>query len=104
MMSFQVRDGLRAVKNTIEDDCLIPGAGSFEVALSQHLKEHSKSVQGRAKLGVQVRRQYKLLNLKNWQAFAEALLVIPKTLAFNAGQDAMDALINVQDAQMSGLV
>eukprot|EP00960_Hanusia_phi_P055544 762997-Hanusia_phi.AAC.10 len=85
-----VRDGLRAVKNTIEDDCLIPGAGSFEVALSQFLKEHSKSVQGRAKLGV--------------QAFAEALLVIPKTLASNAGQDAMDALINVQDAQMSGLV
>ena len=50
----QVRDGLRAVKNAIEDDCLIPGAGAFEVGLSIHLKEHSKSVKGRAKLGVQV--------------------------------------------------
>lgn len=27
-----LRDGLRAVKNTIEDQCLIPGAGAFEIA------------------------------------------------------------------------
>ena len=39
------------------------GAGSFELSLCAHLKEHSKKVQGRAKLGV--------------QAYAEALLVIP---------------------------
>jgi T-complex protein 1 subunit zeta len=85
-----VRDGLRSVKNAVEDDCLIPGAGSFELGLCAHLKEHSKKVQGRAKLGV--------------QAYAEALLVIPKTLASNAGLDPMDALINVQDAQMAGML
>jgi T-complex protein 1 subunit zeta len=85
-----VRDGLRSVKNAIEDDCLIPGAGCFELSLCAHLKEHSKKVQGRAKLGV--------------QTYAEALLIIPKTLASNAGLDTMDALINVQDAQMSGMV
>jgi len=83
-----VKDGLRSVKNALEDDCLIPGAGCFELALSAHLKEHSKKVPGRAKLGV--------------QAYAESLLVIPKTLAANAGHDPMDALINVQDAQMEG--
>jgi T-complex protein 1 subunit zeta len=83
-----VKDGLRSVKNAIEDDCLIPGAGCFELSLSAHLKEHSKKVPGRAKLGV--------------QAYAESLLVIPKTLASNAGHDPMDALINVQDAQMEG--
>lgn len=27
-----VRDGLRAVKNTIEDKSVIPGAGAFEIA------------------------------------------------------------------------
>ena len=85
-----VRDGLRSVKNAIEDDCLIPGAGCFELSLCAHLKEHSKKVQGRAKLGV--------------QTYAEALLIIPKTLASNAGLDTMDALINVQDAQMSGML
>jgi T-complex protein 1 subunit zeta len=85
-----VRDGLRSVKNAVEDDCLIPGAGAFELGLCAHLKEHSKKVQGRAKLGV--------------QAYAEALLVIPKTLASNAGHDPMDALINVQDAQLAGVL
>mmetsp|Transcript_53356 Transcript_53356/g.108846 ORF Transcript_53356/g.108846 Transcript_53356/m.108846 type:complete len:534 (-) Transcript_53356:276-1877(-) len=85
-----VRDGLRAVKNTIEDDALIPGAGALEIGLSLHLKEHSKSVAGRAKLGV--------------QAYADALLVIPKTLASNAGHDTMDALITVQDEHVKGNV
>mmetsp|Transcript_26065 Transcript_26065/g.65820 ORF Transcript_26065/g.65820 Transcript_26065/m.65820 type:complete len:538 (-) Transcript_26065:81-1694(-) len=84
-----VRDGLRAVKNTVEDDCLIPGAGTFEVALSNHLKEHAKTVKGRAKLGV--------------QAYAESLLIIPKTLAANAGHDAMDAVITLNDAHVSGV-
>jgi len=28
-----VRDGLRAVKNTIDDECVIPGGGAFEVFL-----------------------------------------------------------------------
>eukprot|EP00287_Rhodomonas_sp_CCMP768_P006608 CAMPEP_0196738448 /NCGR_PEP_ID=MMETSP1091-20130531/15813_1 /TAXON_ID=302021 /ORGANISM="Rhodomonas sp., Strain CCMP768" /LENGTH=530 /DNA_ID=CAMNT_0042082417 /DNA_START=76 /DNA_END=1664 /DNA_ORIENTATION=+ len=85
-----VRDGLRAVKNAIEDDALVPGAGSLEVALSLYLKDHSKKVAGRAKLGV--------------QAYAEALLVIPKTLASNAGHDTMDALITVQDEHVNGIV
>ena len=90
MIKDAVRDGLRAVKNTIEDDAVIPGAGAFEVALSLHLKAYSLSVPGRAKLGV--------------QAYADALLVIPKTLASNAGHDAMDAVITVQDAQTNGVV
>ena len=63
-----VRDGLRAVKNALVDEALVPGAGAFESALSVHLlDEVRKSVEGRAKRGV--------------EAFAEAMLVIPKTLA-----------------------
>jgi len=90
MIKDAVRDGLRAVKNTIEDDSVIPGAGAFEIALSLHLKTYSLTVPGRAKLGV--------------QAYADALLVIPKTLAANAGHDAMDAVITVQDAQTNGII
>lgn len=29
-----IRDGLRAVKNTIEDKAVVPGAGAFEIAAS----------------------------------------------------------------------
>ena len=32
-----IRDGLRAVKNTIEDGCVIPGAGAFEIAACERL-------------------------------------------------------------------
>ncbi|KAF7722304.1 T-complex protein 1 subunit zeta [Apophysomyces ossiformis] len=83
-----VRDGLRAVKNAIEDKAVVAGAGAFEVACSQHLAEFKKSVKGRAKMGV--------------QAFADALLVIPKVLAQNAGFDAQDVIVALQDEHMDG--
>ncbi|KAJ3430074.1 t-complex protein 1 subunit zeta [Anaeramoeba flamelloides] len=76
-----VRDGLRAVKNVFDDKCVIPGAGCFELALHRHLLEFKKSVKGKMKLGV--------------QAFADAMLVIPKVLVENAGFDHQDVLINV---------
>lgn len=70
-----IRDGLRAVKNTIEDKSVIPGAGAFEIAAHHHLIEHmKKNVSGKVKLGV--------------QCFADALLVIPRQLAENSGFDA----------------
>lgn len=51
-----VRDGLRAVKNAIEDGCVVPGAGAFEVACHAVLNsaEFLNGVQGRAKYGVKV--------------------------------------------------
>ncbi|KAK7267934.1 hypothetical protein RIF29_20615 [Crotalaria pallida] len=77
-----VRDGLRAVKNTIEDESVVLGAGAFEVAARQHLiNEVKKTVKGRAQLGV--------------EAFADALLVVPKTLAENSGLDTQDVIISL---------
>ncbi|XP_021292487.1 T-complex protein 1 subunit zeta 2-like [Herrania umbratica] len=58
------------------------GAGAFEVAARQYLiNEVKKAVQGRAQLGV--------------EAFADALLVVPKTLAENAGLDTQDVIIGL---------
>lgn len=37
-----LRDGLRSVKNAIEDGALIPGAGAFEVACANHLATATK--------------------------------------------------------------
>ncbi|CAA6659394.1 unnamed protein product [Spirodela intermedia] len=74
-----VRDGLRSVKNTIEDEAVVLG-GAFEVAARQHLINNvKKTVKGRAQLGV--------------EAFADALLVIPKTLSENSGLDTQDVII-----------
>ncbi|KAF6147120.1 hypothetical protein GIB67_036839 [Kingdonia uniflora] len=86
-----VRDGLRAVKNTIEDEAVVLGAGSFEVAARQYLmNEVKKTVQGRAQLGV--------------EAFANALLVVPKTLAENSGLDTQDVIIELTGEHDKGNV
>jgi len=77
------RDGLRAVKNVYDDKSVIPGAGAFEVSCSLMLQKFKASVPGRAKLGV--------------EAFANALLIIPKTLAANSGKDATEAIINLME-------
>ncbi|KAI0790604.1 chaperonin-containing T-complex zeta subunit Cct6 [Abortiporus biennis] len=86
-----LRDGLRAVKNAIEDEALVPGAGAFEVACSTYLSGPvKKAAKGRVKMGV--------------QAFAEALLIIPKTLAANGGFDVQDAVVQLQDESADGTV
>lgn len=82
-----IRDGLRAVKNTIEDGCVVPGAGAFEIAAHEHLTQWARAnVSGKAKLGV--------------AAFADGLLVVPRTLAQNSGLDAQDTLLKVQEAHI----
>ena len=78
-----IRDGLRSVKNALEDQSVVPGAGAFEISCSAHLiNEVLKTAKGRTKLGV--------------QAFADALLVIPKTLAQNGGYDVQDTIVALQ--------
>ena len=51
-----IRDGLRAVKNAIEDGSVVPGAGAFEVAAHAALTstDFINSIHGRAKFGVKV--------------------------------------------------
>ncbi|KAJ3220383.1 T-complex protein 1 subunit zeta [Dinochytrium kinnereticum] len=85
-----IRDGLRAVKNAIEDEFVIPGAGAFNVALSAHLTKFKDTVKGRPKMGV--------------QAFADALLVVPKVLAQNGGFDAQDVIVALQEEFAEGHV
>merc|ERR1712179_197765 len=45
-----VRDGLRAVKNAIEDNCVVPGAGAFEIAAHSALMALKETVGTRARL------------------------------------------------------
>lgn len=52
MIKDAIRDGLRAVKNTLDDGYLIPGAGAFEIAAYNHLMTFKEEIKGKAKLGV----------------------------------------------------
>lgn len=47
-------------------ESLIPGAGAYELAASQELFKFKDTIKGKARLGV--------------QAYAEAILIIPKTI------------------------
>jgi len=76
-----VRDGLRAVKNAHDDGKLVPGAGAFEMAAYAKIREQLPNVKGKVRLGM--------------QAFADALLVIPKTLSQNAGYDPAETIIKL---------
>eukprot|EP00483_Globobulimina_turgida_P000115 UN00115 len=76
-----IRDGLRAVKNTILDENVILGAGCFEAMAYFNLMRFKKSIDGRKKLGI--------------QSFADSLLAIPRTLVANAGYDQQDVLIKL---------
>jgi len=77
-----VRDGLRAIKNTIDDGYLVPGGGAFEICAAAALT-NLPDVKGKVKLGV--------------KAFSDAILIIPKILALNAGYDQQEVLVRLQD-------
>lgn len=84
-MKDAVRDGLRAVTNALEDKCVVPGAGAYEVAVNLAIKKGMEKIKGRTRLGM--------------QAYAEGMLVIPKVLAQNAGYDPQDVMVTlVQEA------
>merc|ERR1711959_451357 len=84
LINESLRDGLRAVKNTLDMQNIVPGAGAFEIAACEHLRANLDKAQGRAKLGVEI--------------FAESLLVVPKALAENSGHDAQDVIIKMKEA------
>lgn len=86
-----IRDGLRAVANVIKDESILPGAGAYWMSCNDYLlhsDETKKILKGKNKSGI--------------KAFAEALLIIPKTLAANAGLDQLDTISNCQDEIIDG--
>lgn len=86
-----VYDGLRAVKNAIEDQALVPGAGAFEVAAYTNLIKYKNTINDKKSFGV--------------QAFADALTVLPKTLASNSGFDQQDVMVKlIHEHAENGLV
>lgn len=79
-----IRDGLHAIQNAIVDACVLPGGGAFELLAYNALTKSKAEVKGKAQLGVQL--------------FADALLVIPKTLAINSGFDVQDTIVKLTTA------
>ena len=73
-----VEDGVRGVCVALEDNRFVAGGGASEVELSRRLRKFGSDVGGRAQLAV--------------EAYADAFLAVPRTLAENAGLDPIDML------------
>lgn len=71
-----VHDALCALSKSLEFNAVVPGGGAVETALSIHLEDYARKLDTREQLAI--------------AEYAEALLVIPKTLAINAALDAID--------------
>lgn len=84
-----VRDGLRAVANVIKDKLVVPGGGAFWMSASHYLKQ-PELARGKNKAG--------------FNAFADALLVVPKTLSTNAGLDTLETMAECEDEINEGNV
>ncbi|KAH3763668.1 CCT chaperonin alpha subunit [Pelomyxa schiedti] len=75
-MERSIHDALCIVKRTLESSTLVVGGGAVDTALSIYLESFARTLGSREQAAV--------------HEFAEALLVIPKTLAVNAACDSME--------------
>ncbi|KAL1929810.1 hypothetical protein VTP01DRAFT_1948 [Rhizomucor pusillus] len=75
-MERALHDSLCVVKRTLESNSVVPGGGAVESALSIYLENFATSVGSREQLAI--------------AEYANALLVIPKTLAVNAAKDSTE--------------
>jgi thermosome len=83
-----INDALEVVSQTIADGRVLAGGGAVEVELASRLRDYADSVPGREQLAV--------------EAFADALELVPRTLAENAGLDPIDTLVDLRSAHESG--
>jgi T-complex protein 1 subunit theta len=73
-----IDDGVNVVKSILRDPRIIPGAGASEVALAKKVAEFGEKTPGLAQHGI--------------KRYAEALEVVPRTLAENAGLDSTEIM------------
>ncbi|MFB6097463.1 MAG: thermosome subunit alpha [Haloferacaceae archaeon] len=77
-----MNDAVDVVVAALDKGGVVPGAGSTEVAIADHVRAEAAGITGRKQLAV--------------NAFADAVETIPRTLAENAGMDAIDALVDLR--------
>ncbi len=77
-----VEDTLHALRVSLASGGVLGGGGAPETELALALRDYAESVGGREQLAV--------------EAFADALEVVPRTLAENAGLDPIDSLVELR--------
>ena len=83
-----LHDSLMVVKDVIEKPAIVAGGGAPEAYLSSGLKDWADRFEGREQLAI--------------KKYAEALEIIPLTIAENAGMDPIDTMITLRAKQAQG--
>ena len=83
-----LHDSLMVVKDVIEKPAVVAGGGAPEEFLSSSLKEWADRFEGREQLAI--------------KKYAEALEIIPLTIAENAGMDPINTMITLRAKQTQG--
>ncbi len=77
-------DALSVVSDVVENNKVVAGGGAVEIEVGKDLRKYATKIGGREQLAI--------------EAFAEAVEVIPKTLAENGGLEAIDVLVELRSA------
>ena len=83
-----IHDSLMVVKDVIETPAIVAGGGAPEALLAAFLKDWSGKFDGRQQLAI--------------KKYAEALEIIPLTIAENAGMDPIDTMVALRAKQSDG--
>lgn len=83
-------DAISVVRDVLEDGKIVPGGGASMMEIAKMVREFANRVSGREQLAV--------------LEFANALEIIPRTLAENAGLDPIDAIIALRAEHEKGKV
>jgi len=81
-------DALGVVSLVMNGDGVVAGGGSTYASMASYLRSQAATVEGRAQMAI--------------EAFAEALEIIPATIAENGGQDPLDCILSLRHAIQDG--
>jgi chaperonin GroEL (HSP60 family) len=82
-----IHDALCVVRDVVVEPFVVAGGGSTEAEVSRMVKAYSQKLSGKEQLAV--------------QAYAEALEIVPLSLAENGGMDPIDSLMEVRARHQS---
>jgi thermosome len=77
-------DALSVVSDVIENNKIVAGGGAVEIEIAKELRDYATKVGGREQLAI--------------EAFADAIEIIPRTLAENAGLEPIDIIVELRAA------
>jgi len=79
-----LNDALYVISDVAELPKMVPGGGAVEMEVAKEVRSYARKVGGREQLAI--------------EAFADALEIIPKILAENAGLDTLDTMVAMKAA------